>query len=98
MKGDKDVKFADFVSGDTGMTMMVLLVSGSKSNLKVPIITFQKDRRSHSIQSVPDNVLSVCYNSEPRAGIDAGVFREWRGEKCVMVATSRRENTGFVCR
>lgn len=42
MNGDKDVKFADVLHGDPGMTIMVLLGAGPKSCLRVLFIIFQK--------------------------------------------------------
>lgn len=40
MKGDKDVSFADVVSGDVGMTMMVFLGGVPKAYFGVPFIIF----------------------------------------------------------
>lgn len=34
IKGDENVKFVDVVSGDIGMTMMVMLGGGSRSHLR----------------------------------------------------------------
>lgn len=84
MKGDTDVKFADVVSGDVGMTMMVMLGGGSRSHLEVPFMIFQNERSSYPIQGVPDNIPGVCYRSGPKGWMDSRVFTEWLSEKRVM--------------
>lgn len=84
MKGDKDVKFADVVSGDVGMTMMVLLGGGATAHLGLPFMIFQNKLGSYPIQGVPDNVPGVCYRSGKKGWMDSRVFAEWLGEKRVL--------------
>lgn len=97
MKGDKDVSFADVVSGDVGMTMMVLLGGGCKAHLGAPFIIFQNDRSSYPIQGVPDNIPGVCYRSGPKGWMDSRVFSEWLGEKRIMTpCPAGKERVLFV--
>lgn len=84
MKGDTNVKFADVVSGDVGMTMMVMLGGGCHAYLGVAFMIFQNDRSSYPIQGVPDNVPGACYRSGPKGWMDSRVFTEWLSEKRVM--------------
>lgn len=76
MKGDTEVKFADVVSGDVGMTMMIMLGGGSRARLEIPFMIFQNERCSYPIQGVPDNVTGVCYRSGPKGWMDSRVFAE----------------------
>lgn len=84
MKGDKNVKYSDVVSGDMGMTMMVMLGGGSKPRFEIPMIIFQNYRCSYPIQGIADNVPGVCYRSGPKGWMDTRVFEEWLSEKRIM--------------
>ena len=42
MKGDTEVKYCDVVSGDVGMTMMVMLGGRSKPRFEIPIVVVGK--------------------------------------------------------
>ena len=74
MKGDTEVKYSDVVSGDMGMTMMVMLGCGSKPRFEIPMIIFQNDRCAHPIHDVLDNIPGVCYLSGPKGLVDTRVF------------------------
>lgn len=76
MKGDNYVKFADVGSGDTGMTIIVLLGGRSRSHLDVLFLIFQNYCSSYPIQGASDNVSSICYKSGPIGWVDASVFIE----------------------
>ena len=56
MKGDCNVRFADVVSGDEGMTMMVLLGGCPEAHMGLPMLVFKNGNRSYPIRAVPDNV------------------------------------------
>lgn len=74
MEGDLEVRYSDVVSGNMGMTMMVMLGDGSKPPFKVSLIILQNDRCSQPIHGVPDTVPGVCYWSSPKGWMDTSVF------------------------
>lgn len=97
MKGDKEVKYSDVVSGDMGMTMMVTLGGGSKPRFEIPMMIFQNDRCSHPIQGVPDTVPGVCYRSGPKGWMDTRVFEEWLDERRILAPLpGEKERVLFV--
>lgn len=84
MKGEDDVKFADVVNGDQGMTMMVVLGGGSSTRMEIPFIIFQNKNSSYSMIGFQDDVLGVLYRTEPKEWIYTRVFGEWLCEKRVI--------------
>ena len=40
-RGDKEIKYADVVSGDIAMTMMVYITRGSRARIGAPMMIFQ---------------------------------------------------------
>jgi len=66
MKGEASVKYADVVSGDEGMTMMVLISGGALSSIQVSFMIFQNQNSSYPIRGVPDDIPGVCYRSGPK--------------------------------
>ena len=80
LRGDQDVKYADVVSGEVGMTMMVLVSGRSRAEICPPFLIFQNALRSYPIRSLPDNVPGVSYRSEPKGWIDRIVMAQWRKE------------------
>lgn len=74
IKVDNEIKYSYVVSGDMGITMIVML--GGGSIFEMPVIIFQNDQCSHLIKSVPENVPEVCYESDPKGWMDTRVFKE----------------------
>lgn len=84
MKEDTDVKFADVVSGDQGMTMMVMLGGGSQRRLEIPMLIFQNKLRLYPIQGLPDDVLGVCCRTSLKGWMGTRVFEKWLSEPRIM--------------
>lgn len=85
------------MSGDVGMTMMVMLGGGLRSRFEIPMMIFQNDRCSYPMQGVPDTVPGVCYSSGPKGRMDTRVFEEWLSGKRVMTPLpSGKERVLFV--
>lgn len=61
--GDGYVKFAGVVSGNNGMTMMVMMGGCSDAQLSILMLVFQKNSRRFPIRGNPDNVPGLCYRS-----------------------------------
>lgn len=59
MRGDHNIRFADVVSGDQGMTMMLLIGGGSRAEFGITMIIFKNDGCYYQIRGTPDNVLGV---------------------------------------
>ena len=68
--GDKEVKYADVVSGGEPITMMVRITGGKNSMICPPMLIFKNQNRSYPIRGVADNVPGVCYRSSPRGWMD----------------------------
>ena len=66
MKGDETVKFAQVVSGDEGMKMMVMLGGCHRSHLEVPMIVFQNKTCSYPIRGLHDDYPGVFYRTGPK--------------------------------
>ena len=75
-RGDADVKYADVVNGDDGMTMMVLLQGGVRSAVLPPFIILKNQQRNYPIRNVLDNILGVSYRTQPNAWMDGLIFLE----------------------
>jgi len=79
--GEKQIKYADVVSGGEGMTMVVRISGGSGARILPPMMIFTNATRSYPIRGVPDNIDGVCYRSGPKGWMDKRVFREYLTER-----------------
>ena len=79
-RSDSDVKYADVVSGDDGMTMMVLIGGVISSSVLPPFMILKNEERSYPIRNVPDNSPGVSYRTQPKAWMDHVVFYHWLNE------------------
>jgi len=77
MRGDEEVEFCDLVSGDKGMTVMVMLGGGPQSWLEIPFMLFQNQLSAYPIKGVPDSIPGVCYRPGPRGWMERRVFLDW---------------------
>ena len=84
MRGDEEVRFADVVSGDDGMTMMLLLGGCPQAEMGLPLIVFKNDNSSYPIRGVADDVPGVAYRSQPKGWMDRRVFAEWLNESRIF--------------
>jgi len=73
-RGDDEVKYADVVSGDEGMTMMVLIAGGPQATICPPFLIFKNPNSFYPIRGVPDVAPGVSYRTGPKAWIDSRVF------------------------
>ena len=80
LRSDKDVKCGDAVSGDVGMTMMVLICGGSQAEIFPPFLIFQNALHSYPIRSIPDHVPGLSHRSGPKSWIDRIVMAQWLKE------------------
>lgn len=81
MRGDEHIRFSDVVSGDDGMTMMLLLGGCPAAHMGMPFIVFKNGNSSYPIRGVADDVPGVCYRSQAKGWMDRVKFAEWLGEK-----------------
>ena len=58
-RGDGEGKYADVVSGDEGMTILILLTGRRNSSIQPPLMIFKNENSSYSIHGVPDDVSGV---------------------------------------
>lgn len=71
IRGEQEVLYADFVSFEDPITMMVWLTGGKKNaSIQPPIIVFQNSSLFYPILGVPNNVPGVCYRSSPKGLMD----------------------------
>lgn len=57
VKGNETVRYADVVSGTTGMTMVVHVTGGRSSCIGLPMMVFINPDCNYPIRGVPDNIL-----------------------------------------
>ena len=96
-RGDEEVKYADVVSGDEGMTMLVLLTGGRNSTIQPPFMTFKNDNSSYPIRGVPDDVPGVSYRTEPKGWMDSRMFGEWLSEnRAVSIELHGRKRVLYI--
>eukprot|EP00737_Agarophyton_chilense_P004270 gb/GEZJ01005293.1/.p1 GENE.gb/GEZJ01005293.1/~~gb/GEZJ01005293.1/.p1 ORF type:complete len:127 (+),score=14.15 gb/GEZJ01005293.1/:844-1224(+) len=54
--GDTHLRYADVVSGDDGITMMVLLSGGLSVALGIPMVIFKNVNKNYPIRGLTDDV------------------------------------------
>lgn len=69
-RGEKEIKYADVLSGGDGMTMMVTLGGGSDGTMDVPLMILKNVSRSYPIRGLSDDVPGVSYRSSPKSFMD----------------------------
>lgn len=84
MRDDNVVKFSDVLSGNEGMTMIVLLGCGTNFFLCSRMIIFQNKNSSFPIRDLFNNVPGTFYRTGPKAWMDLQVFVEWMMEPRVL--------------
>lgn len=94
MKGDKDVKLADVVNVDMGMTMMVMIGRDPNALIEMTMLVFQKDSCSYPIRDVPNDVPGVYYRSG-KVWMDRRVFSSWISEKRIFRKLPNGEKRTF---
>ena len=80
LKGDTEIKYADVVSGDEGISMVLRMSGGEHSRLTCPMLIFKNKSRSYPIRNVPDDVPGVTYRSAPKGFMDRLLFTQWLQE------------------
>lgn len=83
-RGENEVKYADVVSGDDGMTMMVTLGGGRDGTMPVPLMIFKNLSRSYPIRGLNDDVPGVAYRSSPKSFMDRVLFCDWLNERRIF--------------
>lgn len=83
-RGDTEIKYADVVSGDDGMTMMVTLGGGCDGHMGVPMIIFKNAFRSYPIRGLCDDIPGVTYRSTPKGFMDSALFFNWLNERRIF--------------
>lgn len=79
--GDREVRYADVVSGGQPITMMVRITGGKHATICPPMIVFQNMKRSYPIRGLEDNIPGVCYRSSPKGWMDGVTWEKWLGER-----------------
>lgn len=77
IRGEGEVKYADVVSGDEGMTLMVLLGGGCDAEMGIPLIIFKNSNRSYPIRGLPDETPGITYRSSHKGWMDSALFADW---------------------
>lgn len=78
VKGAKDVKLMDVVSGTEGVTIALTIIGGDKSaHVGAPMLIFKNKERSYPMRGVPDNVEGATYRTQAKAWMDGGIFKEY---------------------
>lgn len=72
MRGDENIRLADVVGANEGMTMMVLLRCRPLGVMGTPILVFENARCSYSIRVVEDNVSGFKYRTGRK------IWMKWR--------------------
>lgn len=97
MRLDEHFKYADVVSGDEVITIMVIVTGGRQALIEAPILVFQNAISSYPIRGVPDNVPRVSYLSGPKGWMDNRVFKEWMSEpRAIPLLPNGKKRTLFV--
>ncbi|POM74274.1 Hypothetical protein PHPALM_8797 [Phytophthora palmivora] len=76
--GEKQIMYADVVSGGQGMTMVVRLSGGASSQIPPPMIIFM-NAEGKPIRGVKENVPGVCYGTSKKGWMT--LYREYLNEK-----------------
>lgn len=80
LKGDEHVKYADVVSQEERMTMMVRGIGGRHASVQPLRLVFKNEETSDPISGVPDSVPGVYYCSGKNGWMDNQIFKEWLSE------------------
>lgn len=75
-RGAEEVRYADVVAVDEGMTTMVRITGGRYARIEPPMLVFQNQNSSYPIRNVTDKVAGFCYRSGPKRWMDQKVFKE----------------------
>lgn len=94
--GDKEVKYADVVSGGEGFTMVVRLTGGRDARIAAPFMIFKNGDRNYPIRGVPDNVPGAAYRTGPKGWMDTTVMPQWLSEPRAITALPHRRRIMYV--
>jgi hypothetical protein len=76
-RGDTTMKYADVVSGDDSMTMVIRISGGRRSVIEAPMLIFTNGNSRYPIQGLDDNIPGVFYRTEPKGWMDQALFPEY---------------------
>lgn len=82
--GGTEMKYANLVSGDDSMTLMIALGGGCGCHIKVPMIIFENVFRSYPIRELCDDIPSVTYSSTSKRFMDYALFFDWLNLKRIF--------------
>ncbi|KAL3686242.1 hypothetical protein R1sor_004264 [Riccia sorocarpa] len=80
-RGDRDIKYADVVSGGVSMTMVVKVTGGRSAKISSPFMIFQNDNCSYPIRGVPDNIPGVSYRTTRKSFMTNACLLEYYNER-----------------
>lgn len=66
MRGDMNIHFADSVSRDEGMKMMLMLGGGEYNQMGISLLIFKKISSSYEICRLRKNFSGVTYRTGPK--------------------------------
>lgn len=78
--GDKDIRYADLVSSDEPITMMVLIKGGKNATSCPPILIFKSNITSYPIRGVPGIDPGLFYRTSPKGWKDYIMWNAWLAE------------------
>ena len=80
--GEKEVKYADVVSGGERITMLLRISGGRDYKIEPPFLIFINSDRQYPIRGIPDDVPGVAYRTGPKGWMETSIFleyfRDWR--------------------
>lgn len=75
--GDRNEKYSDIFSGKSGIYMMVMLPGAKPACIQPLVMVFQNPTSYYLIMGVPDNIVEVRYQKQPKGLIYRMVFLKW---------------------
>lgn len=80
-KGSDDFKWAYVISGDEGMTIVLILSGGRNSTIDPAFLIFKNQQRSYPIRGVPDIIPALAYSKGPKGCMDSIFKLQWMNER-----------------
>ena len=69
-KRDTTMKYAEVVSGENSMIIVIKNFGGQRSMMKIPMLIFTNPSSNYPIPGLEDNILRICYRTSPKDWMD----------------------------
>lgn len=83
-KGDMEVKYAEVVLGEKGMTVIARLIGGSDARIEKKFMYFCEKNPNYPIRVVRDSITGVAYRTGPKWWMDSMVMLKYLREPLVL--------------